>query len=160
MKISILILTIFSFLLISCQPTQSQPSGILELQQSEPTSTADPATLSCPNDELADYVRNYKQIMSDFLETSKIATFMAEKRLEATIVMLSSISDLEIVNVPECAQAHKERAIAAMHKLVDATLELESNSELTDADAKLLEPALLEIGKLNDEVDAFEASLQ
>jgi len=46
--------------------------------------------------------------MNDFLETSKIATFMAERRPEAVIVMLSYISDLEIISAPN---AHKESAM-------------------------------------------------
>ena len=46
-----------------------------------------------------------------------------------------------------------------MHQLAEATLELETKSELTESDAAILEPALQEIGRVNDEVARVESQL-
>jgi len=94
--------------------------------------------------------------MNAFLDASEIATFNIGKRAEATLVMLSYISDLKIVDTPECARAHKEKAIAAMNQLVDTTTSLGTGSRMTAGEQRIMEAALLEIGKVNDEATELD----
>lgn len=71
--------------------------------------------------------------------------------------MLLDISDFKIVSAPECAQAHKESAISAMQQLVDAILNFDTRSILTESDLATLEEALLEIERLKNEAIQIES---